>query len=359
MSSSLLVPIVQLENVRAHTNADSLELCDVLGYQMVIPKGKYKNGDVCVYFPADTLLPAELGDSLGVRNYLRGPDKDRVGRVRLRGEPSFGLLSSVPGDAGFEVGDNAADYFGCKKYIPPIKVTAGDAIAYDSEVDPFIERYTDIENGRLFTDVFAEGEDVIVTEKIHGTNTKIGFVKTSTGIQYVAGSMSLRRKPPKDQDGECYEKNTYWFPLSLEGVASLLRKLEDLDVKSVILYGEVYGGSIQSLSYGLQKGHGVGFRAFDLMLDGKYLDFDKFISLCETHSVPVVPVLFRGEFSIAKIKELAEGDSTIPGAKHIKEGVVVKPVIERIDVKIGRAVLKYISTSYDFSKYKDEDTTDC
>lgn len=80
MASSLIVPIVEVKNIRPHPNADNLELCDVLGYQMCIPKNKYHNGDRAVYFPADTLIPNDIADSLGVRNFLKGKDQDRVGK---------------------------------------------------------------------------------------------------------------------------------------------------------------------------------------------------------------------------------------------------------------------------------------
>jgi len=38
------------------------------------------------------------------------------------------------------------------------------------------------------------------------------------------------------------------------------------------------------------------------------------------------------------------------GSDHIREGVVVRPTIERIDPKVGRAVLKYISDEYLLAK---------
>lgn len=379
MSRSLVVPVVELENVRNHPNADKLDLADVLGYQMAIPKGKYKSGDKVVYFPADTLLPEEWADKFGCRDFLKGKEKDRVGKIRLRGEPSFGLVVDIPEGLEADLGDNVADYFGCKKYEPPIKTTAGDAAKYNDLIDPFIERYTDIENGRIFVDVFEDGEEVIVTEKLHGSNCKVGTVKD---VDIFAGSMSYRRKRPvkpkwvaktiwqkiwawafgipnidAEFDDEEMRRNTYWHPWTIKGVEELINELAET-YNVVILYGEVIGGSVQKLTYGIPKGQGIGFRAFDLKVDGKYLDWGEFKELCDKHNVPTVPVLYRGAFSIDKVKELADGESTLEGASHIREGVVVKPVKERTDIKIGRAVLKYIGTEYELSKHAKEDATD-
>jgi hypothetical protein len=40
---------------------------------------------------------------------------------------------------------------------------------------------------------------------------------------------------------------------------------------------------------------------------------------------------------------LAEGPSLIPGAKHYREGIVVKPLEERYDKMVGRVQLKIVS----------------
>jgi hypothetical protein len=74
--------------------------------------------------------------------------------------------------------------------------------------------------------------------------------------------------------------------------------------------------------------------------------------------VPTVPVLYRGPFSLQKMKELADGNSTLTGADHIREGVVVKPVKERTHPKVGRLALKYIGIQYSLSKHQDMDTKD-
>jgi len=369
MASELVVPVVKIQNVRAHPNADKLELCDVLGYQMCIPKGRYKGGELAVYFPADTLIPAEWADKFGVRKFLKGKDQDRVGRVKLRGEPSFGLVADMPGCANWEEGKNVAWHYQCKKYEPPVKVGCGDAAAYDEKIDPYFEKFTDVQNGRIFTDILAEGEEVIFTEKIHGTNCRVGIVHE----EYVAGSMEVRRKWPvkKDENGnmkDCYTEDgemkasTYWFPLTMKGVRDLLisfspaMKSEDPQNMIAVLYGEVYGGSIQSLDYGIAKGKGLGFRAFGLRVNGRFLDWDDFVAICQKHGIEMVPVLWRGPYSMAKAKELADGKSEMAG--HIREGTVCYPVKERENPKIGRVILKFIGTEYELSKHKDEDTKD-
>lgn len=380
MASSYVVPVARIENVREHPNAVMLSIANVLGYQMVSaliedPEGpivrkfmkdardekdrrvpwdnvgtveevRYRyahaEGEKIVYFPADSILPNLWIELFGVRNYMKGRDKNRVGRIRLRGEPSFGLVVDLPEGIDWEVGDNVAEHYGATKYEPPVKATCGDAAAHDSEIDPLWEQYTDIENGRIFVDVFKPGEEVVATEKLHGTNARIGYVNGTL----VAGSMKIRRKFPDNPD-QC-KRSTYWFPFTIDGVASLLKEFSHLNV--AILFGEVFG-PVQNLHYGLKN---LGFRAFDLYLDGKYVDYDEFASLCDKHNVPRVPELFRGKFDGHALMQLADGPSVLPNADHIREGIVVKPVRERTDPKVGRAILKYIGIDYQLSKKKDD-----
>jgi hypothetical protein len=406
MASTLVVPVVQLKKVRKHPKADKLDLAEILGYQVCIPRGKCKTDDLGVYFPADSLIPRELAEKFGVINFLKGNKNDRVGRVVLRGEPSFGLFipsTELEWNPDWKIDQNLAEHFGIKKYEPPMKATCGDAAAYDSNIDVHVHKYTDIQNGRIFTKVFEPDEIVVATEKIHGTNDKIGFIRLpepdiieqqqgcpATGSkQYVciAGSMELRRKwplkiiPPKNLwhkikrlffgdvkvpagfDDKEMKSSTYWFPWTIPEVLNLLIYVRDCaildnykDPDSILLYGEVFGGSI-NYPYGIPAGKGLGFRAFDISIDGRYKDFDEFEALCTKFKVPMAPVLYRGPFKDFDVS-IADGPSTIENADNIREGVVVKPVKERIDPVVGRAVLKFIGTQYELNKKDTEDSKD-
>ena len=96
------------------------------------------------------------------------------------------------------------------------------------------------------------------------------------------------------------------------------------------------------MKYGTSPGE-IQFRAFDILEDGKWLDFAMIIG------VPMngwVPILYTGEFDPAFAFELAEGDSSIPGAHHHREGVVICPMYERWDSKLGRVQLKIVGAKY-------------
>ncbi|MEI6064099.1 MAG: RNA ligase family protein [Pseudanabaena sp. ELA748] len=208
-------------------------------------------------------------------------------------------------------------------------------------MDPYFDKFTDIQNGRIFTTIFQPGEEVVASEKFHGCNCRVGLINGHK----VAGSMELRRSPPKDGD---FSKSTYWFPWSIPGVPAMLESLAKDYGNVVELFGEVYGNSIQK-GFKYDAGGGVGFKAFGSKVGNRFLDWSDFESKCLEFGVPVVSVLYRGPFDADKILSLIEGRTTM-GEAPVMEGTVVVPVKERCDPKIGRVALKYISIQYDLLK---------
>ncbi|MDP3274936.1 MAG: RNA ligase (ATP) [Deltaproteobacteria bacterium] len=335
--SSLVVKVALIEALQTHPNADALELAIVLGWQVVVRKGEYRVGDRVVYFPPDTVLPEATAERFGVSKYL---SNGRIRAAKLRGIASFGLIVP-PDDPAWPVGSDVAGHYGATKYHPPLRATAGDA----APDHPMFMGYTDMENLRNFPDILRPGEEVIVTEKLHGTCCRIGVIEG----EWMAGSKALRRARP-DHDAQL-ASHLYWMPYTLPGVRSLIESLS-ASHKQVTLYGEIIGSKVQSLHYGHKNT--LGFRAFDLSVDGRYLDATDFAALCATHGVDTVPTLAQEPFAIERIRELSGGDTTlVQDQAHIREGVVVRPTRERHDPRVGRVILKYISDAYLFGKNSD------
>lgn len=360
--STVKTEVTTIRDVRTHPNADNLQLATVAGWQVCVRKGAYRDGDPIVYIESGSTMPSEIAERLGVRNYLAEKtniDGQRVlvvHRVKLRGEPSFGLVLTP--EPGMHLGDDVAGHYGVRKYEPPVRLTASDA----APDHPWFPQYTGIENLRSYPEMFELGERVAIHEKLHGTNTRVGIIcSTYTDVvpQWVpmAGSHRLVRKPPVEGDAR---QSIYWFPWSISAVKALLAHIaESLScdspaMRQVVLYGEVFGPGIQSYTYGQSS---LAFRAFDLMIDGQYVDVETFWALCDAYNVPTVPLVGVQPYSLDAIKEASEGVSLI-GGRHGREGVVVRPMQERNHAKIGRVIGKYLSDAYLFSKAGEHDSTD-
>lgn len=353
--SSAIVPLTPVSKVLPHPNADKLDVAEINGWQTVVARGSVSDGDIVIYVAPDLIVPQEWSDRWGVTKYL---SNQRVRSAKLRGEPSFGFVIKPGIDeyaALFQAGaingpdlvpcENVAHVFGIGKYEPKIRATGLHGLGGKARAeDPRLNRFTDIENLRHFPSGFTEGQEVWVTEKIHGTNSRLALIDG----EWMAASKRVQRErdvtEADDVQFQTSRHDTYWYPMGIEGVRNLIGAAADEGHKQVILFGEIYGPSIQKFGYGLNQGE-LGYVAFDLMLDGKYVDAPTFSDLCEAFSVPQAPVLYVGPYDKDRIKSLTLGRSLL-GGTHIREGVVVRPITEERDPKFGRRILKLVSDEY-------------
>src|SRR5262245_21129563 len=184
--SSLIVEVCEIAAVHTHPDADNLEIAVVKGWNCVIKKGSFRPGDRAVYFPIDSILSLELSERLGVTRYLKALRRDyagegpplggRVGAARLRGQVSYGLLIACE-DEAWKVGDDVAGHYGVSKWEPPLEVGSDDG----APMHPLFHTYTDIENWKNFPAVFQDGEEIVLSEKLHGTNARVARVRTESG----------------------------------------------------------------------------------------------------------------------------------------------------------------------------------
>lgn len=352
--SELLVRVVTIDGIKEHPNADKLEIANAGGWDIVTGKGNYVVGDVAVHVPPDAMIPRPLAEEWGVDKYLvwkKNAEKGRVKAARLRSYVSFGFLA--PNDSNAEVGTDLREHYGIEKYEPPPPPVGMSAGQMRSE-HPLFTRYTDIQNLRNYPDKLDYSEPLIVTEKIHGTNSRLGWVRPkdgSEGYEFVIGTHRTQRDPD-----ECGVYGT-GAELYLEQLSRCFEWLHQVttdrgeDVESVIFFGEIYGAGVQDLHYG-EKGEVKGYRLFDICMNGQYLNGMAFFQICEEFGLPTVPIVSRGVFTFEDLCEMAEGDTTLDD-EHIREGIVVRPMCgERFwgrgtkDPNQRRMIFKIISGSY-------------
>ncbi len=362
--SKLIVEVCKVENKAAIDGADRIEQVLIKNWWCVAGKDQYKIGDKVVYVPPDAVIPKTLSDRWGITKFCSPIDEDkvRVRACRFKGVASAGTVQDLD-DPNWEVGHDLIEHYGITKYEPPFLNVSGDE---DTPVSDFC-RYTDIENIGNFPNVLKEGEEVIVTEKIHGTNCRVGYVYTGEFQkhaeiwEWMAGSHNTRLKE-FDSKGN---RSMYWNPFDKDPTNCSLRNMimdiwmDQFARNSIIVFGELYGpGSHQDMHYGQKN---LSFRAFDICIDGYYMDYDKAAKFLNEANIPTVPLLYRGPFSMEKMNELVDGPTTVIDPSLInqpfkgREGIVIKPVNERFDnVLGGRAILKQISVDYHGRKNKNK-----
>lgn len=346
--SNVFVELTVIDKVKPHPNADKLEIAVIKGTQTISGKGEVHKGQRVVFFPPGILIPQDVSQTLGIQKYLKHAEIDgikcqcRVAACRLRGEPSFGFIIPAPELLrAHPLGSDVSVMWAAQKYEPPAKYLPGDLAPEDSR----FHKYTDIENIWRFPNAFREGMPVRITEKIHGTNSRVGLILRNGEWEFMAGSHRTRRKKPEEGKA-CL----YWKPLDDECVLNLLTHLCD-EKNSVIVFGEIYGAGVQDLDYGVQGKE--GYRVFDISVNGKYLDWEAAKTVCTQFGVEMVPVLYEGPFSKDLVKQFTYGPTTLAEPDAIRssfkdrEGCVITPQVEQFYAPTGgRLILKSVSADY-------------
>ncbi|MFC7993668.1 RNA ligase (ATP) [Streptomyces pilosus] len=344
---STLRVTAEVLTVHDHPGADALELAQVGLYRAVVARGAYRTGDVAVYIPEQSVLPAGLIEELGLTGRLAGRDRDRVKAVRLRGELSQGIVCRPKALADTDLvraaadGTDFAELLGITKWVPPVP----PSMSGDVESAPDLLPWVDIENIRRHPDIFAPGEPVVLTEKLHGTACLLTYCAAEDRVHvsskgFGSRSLALREDP----------RNLYWRAVRAHGVAEAAAELAArLGARRVGVFGEVYGAGVQDLAYGADgRRDTLGYAVFDVSaeIDGRVRWLDA-AALLEGR-LPLVPRLFSGPYDGERVLEIASGRETVSGrGLHLREGVVIRPAVERHSpVTGGRAIAKAVSPAY-------------
>lgn len=303
--------------LEAHPNADALSVVRVFGgYTCCVKTSDWRDGALAAYIPPDSIVDSGRPEFA----FLAGHERIKV--KKLRGIISMGLL--MPAPDGAKLGDDVAELLGVSHYEPPLPAGA----AGDNEPAP--EGYRpnyDVDTLRRFTHLFQAGEPLWVTEKVDGANSRFCF---ADGRMYAGSRTTWKR----------YDPNNLWWK-ALEQTPSV-RKFCEANPRLTV-YGEVYG-AVQKLKYGTRPGE-IRLAIFDILEGNRWLDAEE--ALAAAPDLPWVPqVAVHLPFAVEAVLALAEGESLVEGANHLREGIVVKPLRERTDPEIGRVCLKVVSNAY-------------
>ncbi len=350
--SNTFVELTIIDEIKAHPNANKLEIAVIKGAQTIVGKGEFHVNQRVVFFPPNVLLPPDVSKILGVTKYLKHADfpgdpdippvkcQCRVAACRLRGIPSFGFVIPEPELLkGHALGSDVSAMWAAQKYEPPAKQNPGECAPEDAR----FHKYTEIENIWRYPDAIPEGLPVRITEKIHGTNSRVGLIRKDDEFEFMAGSHRTRRKRPEGEKG-C----VYWRPLDNDAMLNLLTHICD-EKHSVVVFGEIYGLGVQDMDYGAKD----GYRIFDISVDGQYLNWEEIVRYCEMFGLKTVPLLYSGPYSKDLVNQYTYGPTTLAKPDEIqssfkdREGCVITPLVEQFYAPTGgRLIVKSVSADY-------------
>jgi len=355
--------VVRIKSVRKHPNADRLSIATVWDYDVCIKLDQYKEGDLVGYVPIDSIVPdtmefyflcpkayekyEENGEmkqrQTGFRYPVGGvPEKYRIIKAkRMVDVYSQGMIVACP--AGLQEGDSLVEPLGLKKWeeqeeenLPGIKKTRGT----NAEKPPqgwAIPHY-DIDGLRKYTDCLLPNEQVVFTEKIHGSNAAFSY----DGSRLWVKSRNFYKKMDEDD---------MWWDIALR--YDLQNKLSAHPGK--VFFGELYG-QVKGFRYDTVIAEGrlmTKIRFFDIWDVSKmrYLDYQDRVDVLTQTELDPVPELYRGPWEgKEKMYSFAEGLTTL-GGKHIREGFVLNTLVERYEPRLNsRMQVKLVGEAYNLQK---------
>lgn len=431
--SSSYTAIVSKISVRPHPNADRLQLGTCLGNQVVVGLDT-KQDQLGVFFPTDGQLGHEYCEhnnlyTASARQRLGLPEgptgffdhNRRVRAQRFRGERSDGFwmplesLSWAGDVSGLKEGDTFTEFGGytiAQKYYTPATLRALAGQGPKRKDNRCFPKHDDTKQFRFVADQIPDDSVVYITEKLHGTSGRFGFVldelplapwkqwlnthvfrsyvlKPKTGYAYLNGSKNVILE--KTSGAGWYGTNEFRYDvvqnLTLHKGEILYfeivgwvnestpvmppHKVDKTNLKDIL---QRYGDTIE-YTYGCPRGeHRIYiYKIVRVNEDGVAyeLPWPQVVSRCRELGIPHVPLLF-GPTTLAHlahihdcdghealrrtVEQLTEGESTLSSAQ-IREGVVV-----RVESPAGIGHIKNKQWAFGvlegFWKEKNEDSVD-
>ena len=335
--------VVRISRVSQHPNADALDVVTVLkDYPVVVKRNEYKVGDLASYIPIDTIVPdkqefhflcpplmlkyvenGEITTRPNGPSYPVGsvPEKYRIIKAKkIRGVYSQGILRPAP--PGSQESESVVEDLELKRWEEQEEENIPGVVnEFEAPPQGWKILYYDVAGIRRFLDCLTVGEEIVLTEKLHGSNA--AFVHDGARL-WVKSRNHYKKMNSKD----------VWWDVALR---------YDLEAKlqrrpNMVVFGEIYG-LVRGFRYDTVFEGGrllPRVRFFDVWDTAalRFLDFDDRISLLAELGLDPVPVLYRGPWlGRDEMYQLAEGPTTL--GRHVREGWVLNTAKERFEPLLG------------------------
>jgi hypothetical protein len=357
-----LAYIETIKALRPIKGADNIECAEVLGFELVVKKGDFKVGDLCVYTEVDSILP-----ELPPFEFLRSR-KFRIRTIKLRQQISQGIafpLSIINQvDPSFDlskikIGMDLTDTLKIVKFDPEAALDLPEAEAIKKS---WIERKLHYYKWKLFgikpikrgdfpsdcpkTDEIRvqkmggalfhnEGKLAYISEKCEGTSFTCIYRRSGNWLAKLFGSgytiqLCSRNRIifNSQKDKKC--AHHIYDAVQRFNMFDGLKKLN----RNIAIQGECIGPKIQGNIYQLKNLEIRVFLMYDIDTQ-TYLSFAEMKDICEKLGLPMVPIVSNNTPIVNDIKhyvELSKGKSAI-NPSVLREGIVIRLLNENVSFK--------------------------
>ena len=363
--------------------ADNIELMAVNGWNVIVKKGEFKEGDLCVYFEIDSKLPVREWSEFMLKKHYKVKTMKlnkfgvisqglalplNVFDIKIPEEENIDLTEKL--DVVYSVDEDNKrkaeiskydkmrqrhlDLFKKNKLIKWLyKRMWGKKLLFiflgkkrDTRTWPEWVVKTDEERCQNLPHLFPGDEtEWIVTEKIDGTSTTFTMKRKGRKTDFYVCSRNVCFDKPEKADRCYYESNVYLEMADKYNIEEILTEMlrDHDDVEFITIQGETYGQGIQNRDYGMNY---HDFMAFNLIFGYKNGEVQRFnplemSTILAWYDIPCVPVVHDCYVLPTTCQELldyaADDISRIDGG--MREGIVLR-------TKDGKQSFKAVSNEF-------------
>lgn len=351
-----LAHIEEVKNIRPIEGCDNIEQCNILGWNLIVKKGEFREGDKAVYIEIDSILPSDDPHFALLEN-----KHYKIKTMKMRGTISQGIafpLSILP-NGKYNTGDNVTEILRIKQIedeVPKAPVQDKGKLLRkrfprftNSAVGKYLMGYkwfrglletlfipkvsakafpkyiikTDeerIQNTPGVLKKFA-GVPMLVTEKLDGCSASFGVERLKRGKLDISVSSRNVRQIDRSTKHCFFESNVYWEMFDKYKMGEALRDLIS-GAHTAYIQGEIIGESIQKNKYGIA---GRDLYIFNIVVDGERLNYKEAEELATAYGLKFVPILsteFDLPTTVEELVSYADGKSEL--ADTLREGVVIR-----------------------------------
>lgn len=344
----MMASIQRITALKPIAGADRIECATVLGYQTVVNKGAFQEGDLCVWHAPDTIV-----DRTNLVYALLAKSDFVLDIVKIKKQVSEGLALPI---SSFETqlanvnlveGTDVSVEVKILHYTKPAPLTEAESAA-GGEFPSFLKK-TDQPNlcsqPKLLRELPKDAE-LVFTKKMDGTSATYFWNEGVFGI-----CSRNRTLPPTSQAGK---QSVYQTCEKYYRIGERLQRLG----KNLALQGEICGPAVQANPLGLAKLEYFVFHVWDINTQ-KMLNYDEMLQVVKDlncvalseklhRNLQTVECFFRGPLGERTIDELVKWADLLKYENgHFAEGMVIFPAVELHSEKLeDRWSVKVLSKNF-------------
>lgn len=333
-----LASIRKVSDIRPIEGKDLIEQVKVDGWNVIVKKGEFKDGDLCVYVEIDSKMPERPEfEFLSKKHYI-------IKTMKMAGVRSEGIVFPLTILSGkkYSLGQDVTKELGITQYNAEEVVQ----VPLKKRILGFFFRF------KLVRKLFQKQSKKFVTNKFPGwivktdeervqnrPNKQNGFYKATEKLDGCSATYAWKggeyfvcsRNNLLTDDGNLW----YEVGKTYNMASNLSQLVKFFGVKTLVIQGEIVAPKVQKNKYARTAPE---FYVFNLVLDGVRIDFDQ--ELLTPYGLKSVPVLGKFDLtsvSVDKILEMATFKSTLK-SDMIAEGIVFRKIENGVVVDSFKAV---------------------